>query len=235
MKKATGKSNLSIIKDYLEGNRPFTQISMAGVEEISNIPEGHEWEDSNGKRWKKINGRKVSINKTAKILNEERCSICNNDVRWGTKYDKQVWPKTRKCYDCFIEFETQLKIKGLYESYQRNRDLLYLNGALTEFKNKLIETIDWCNDPENKQLKYFNDDGTTDIEVWKDDTDSIEKIKTDALNDLSLVNNRLDDIKNELSNLNLNNDEIKKTELQLKEKYKDGRDNKFPTIEILNK
>lgn len=235
MKKASGKSNLSIIKDYLEGNRPFTQISMAGIEDLSSINEGQEWEDASGKRWKKINGRKVAINKSATILNEERCIICNNDVRWGTRHDKQVWPKTRKCYDCFIEFETKLKTKGLYNSYQRNRDLLNLNGVLIELKNKLNETINWCNNPESKKLNYFNDDGTSDIETWKDDTDSINKIKSDAIKDLSLVNDRLNDIDKELKELNFNNNEIKQVELELKEKYKNGRDAGYQTIELVNK
>lgn len=235
MKKASGKSNLSIIKDYLEGNRPFVQVSMSGVEDLSNMPEGHQWEDINGKQWKKINGRKVAINKSATILNEERCSICNNDIRWGTKYDKQVWPKTRKCYDCFIEFETQLKIRGLYNSYQRNRDLLNLNGFLIDLKNKLKETIEWCNNPENKKLNYFNDDGATEVETWQDNTDSVEKIKNDASNDLSLVDARLNDIKKELSELNFNNETVKKLELELKDKYKNGRDVGFQSIEIIKK
>ena len=45
MKRASGKSNLSIVKDYLEGNRPFIQISMAGVEELAKRKEGEEWEE----------------------------------------------------------------------------------------------------------------------------------------------------------------------------------------------
>jgi hypothetical protein len=223
MKRASNKSNLSIIKDYVEGNRPFVQVSLSGVEELANKKEGDEWVDLSGKKWKKVNGTKKYIPKKASIINEERCILCNADVRWGNRYDHQVWPKTRKCYDCFIEFETLLKAKGLHNNFVRNRDLLNLKGKLLEFKSKLIESIVWCNDINNKEIKYVNDDGSSQVEVWKDDTDIRERIKVDAENDLKLVNDRLKDIENELKTLIVDMKSIKKIEKEFIKKYKKGR------------
>ena len=223
MKRASGKSNLSILKDYVEGNRPFVQVSMAGTEELRNRKEGEIWSDAAGKKWKKSGGRKIAIDKISNLIIEERCTICNADTRWGNRYDRQVWPKTRKCYDCFVEFETGLKKNGIYETFIRNRDLKNLKSGLVDFKGELIETIAWCNDSINDEIKYVNDDGTNHVETWKDDTDARDKVKEDAQKDLDLVAARLADIETELSTQDINLKVVGTIEQDLKRKYKKGR------------
>lgn len=234
MKRCKNKSNLDIIRSYVNSERPFIQISMTGIEELKKRKEGEEWEDARGKKWKKVGGKKVAINKSSTIINEERCMICNADVRWGNRYDKQVWPKTRKCYDCFIEFDTQLKIAGLHQSYEKYRDLTNVNSYLIDFKSKLTETINWCENKDNKKLQYVNDDGSSEIETWIDNTDTIDKIKKDAQTDLKLVNDRLADVEKELNELKINLDLVKNVEIKLKEKYKDGRNTPEFKIKMVN-
>jgi len=237
MKRASGKSNLSIVKDYLEGNRPFIQVSMSGVEELAKRKEGEEWEDSAGKKWKKINGRKVYQPKQSTIVNKEECNICKCDVRFGSRYDKQIWPKSGKCYDCFIEFETLLKYKGLYDSYIKKRDFKNLRGTLLDFKAKLEETIKWCNSDSARKIETLNDTGPLSVEltIEHDNTDRVDVIKRDAEKDLQLVHDRLKDIEIELPTLSTNDAAIKTIEKQLQKKYKKGRDGSFTTIEVLNK
>lgn len=235
MKHASGKSNLSILQDYVNGDRPFTQVSLSGAQELANRKEGEEWTDLSGKKWKKQNGCKVSNNKKSLLIVEERCMLCNTDVRWGNRYDKQVWPKSRKCYDCFVEFESLLKLKGLYTNFIRNRDLINLNGYLIDFKSKLQETIAWCESPINNQIKYVNDDGTDQLETWTDDTDARLKIKIDASNDLKLVNDRLKDIKEELASLKINTKAVKLIEKELIKKYKKGRPHVFNGVRLETK
>ena len=239
MKRCKNKSNLDIIRSYVNDERPFAQVSMTGVDELRKRKEGEEWTDTAGKNWKKVNGVKMAVGKAATVINEERCTICDADTRWGNKYDRQIWPKTRKCYDCFIEFETLLKGKGLYDTYERHRDLRNVNSYLVDLKSKLTETIEWCENTNNKDLKYFNDDGIEkgdiNVETWKDNTDTISKIKEDASKDLTLVNDRLKDVFNELSELKVNLNSIEKCEDNLKIKYKDGRNTPPFTIELVNK
>lgn len=246
MKRAQNKSNLSIIKDYVNGERPFIQISMANVEELKKKKEGEEWEDTQGKRWKKQGGKKVAINNVkTKVLDEIKnyyiCKICNSDTRFSPKQtkkmDSKVILKTGKCYDCLIEFETLLKIKGLYESYSRHRDLQNVKSYLLDFKAKLTESIAWCSDPKNKVLTYFNDGmkkGDVEIEKIKDDSGINDKIKEDAEKDLKLVNDRLIDVEKELSEFDFNGDAIKDIENNLKAKYKDGRTSITQVIRMAN-
>ncbi len=62
-KRGTGKSNLDIVQDYLDGNRPFTTVGYEG-----NLKkyreEGEIWTDSNGIQWKKENGKRIKLTKT---------------------------------------------------------------------------------------------------------------------------------------------------------------------------
>ena len=51
MRKAQGKSNLAIVKDYVEGNRPFIQVGYDSNLNNSNRKEGEEWEDAQGNKW----------------------------------------------------------------------------------------------------------------------------------------------------------------------------------------
>jgi hypothetical protein len=234
MKRASGKSNLSIVKDYVEGVRPFTQISVAESYDLKKRKEGEEWEDASGAKWKKVNGKKVGIdNIKTKVLDAVKdihvCKICKCDTRFSSRksqyLDHKVIFKTGKCYDCFIEFETHLKSKGIYESYCRKRDLKYLKGYLTDFKTKLEDTIAWCNTDDARKIQTLNDTGPDSVElvIENDDTDRVDVIKKDALKDLELVNARLNDIQAELSDFKLNESDVDGIEEMMISKYKNGR------------
>ena len=51
MKRATGKSNLNIVRDYVDGNRPFIQVGYDPNLNNSTRKEGEEWEDGQGNKW----------------------------------------------------------------------------------------------------------------------------------------------------------------------------------------
>lgn len=234
IRKTSGKSNLSIIKDYVDGVRPFTQVSFYGTDELKKRKEGEEWEDVNGKKWKKQNGKKVSIdNIKTKVLDAVKnihiCKTCGCDTRFSSKkmsrFDNQTIFMTGKCYECFIEFETRLKSEGIFDNYIRRRDLLNLKSALLDFTSKIKETIDWCNSPSSRRIESLNDTGPDSVELDYDydNTDYLDKLKAEAVKDLGLANDRLKDIDTELSSMNFNENKIKEIEDNLKEKYKDGR------------
>jgi hypothetical protein len=140
MKKASGKSNLSIVKDYLSGERPFVQVGYDANLENNKRKEGDEWEDSQGRKWVWKNGSKRRVPKRATIINEQRCKCCNMDVRWGNYLDDRVWPKTGYCYDCFINFQTELKMMGMFEVYNELQDLKNERSILEDYKKKFEES-----------------------------------------------------------------------------------------------
>ena len=58
MKHCKNKSNLSVVADYLAGERPFTQLSMHISEQGKYRKNGEKWKDRNGIEWTKENQKK---------------------------------------------------------------------------------------------------------------------------------------------------------------------------------
>ena len=52
MKHCANKSNLAIVRDYLNGERPFIQVGYRAEDKYIIRKEGEEWTDINGKQWK---------------------------------------------------------------------------------------------------------------------------------------------------------------------------------------
>lgn len=179
MKKSKNKSNLSIVNDYLQGNRPFTQIGW-DPNLIDKKP-GEIWVDSAGKTWIQHAGYKKRINKAFKINpNDTRllCSVCGCDVKWGNHLDDKIFPKTGRCYDCNIGFETKLKHEGKFVKYEQVKIFKNQLGFCKDVKSKLEETIDHL-EKSTDDIIYINEDGSK--EVWQDTTKS--RVLKDAKED----------------------------------------------------
>jgi hypothetical protein len=185
MKKASGKSNLSIVKDYLSGERPFVQVGYDANLENNKRKEGEEWEDGQGRKWVWKNGSKRRISKRATIINEQRCKCCNMDVRWGNYLDDRVWPKTGYCYDCFINFQTELKMMGMFEVYNELQDLKNERSILEDYKRKFEESQTFCQKNQGKPVEFLEEDGS--FERWEGVQD-YTKILEDVTNDLVKIN-----------------------------------------------
>ena len=185
MKKASGKSNLSIVKDYLSGERPFVQVGYDANLENNKRKEGEEWEDGQGRKWVWKNGSKRRVSKRATIINEQRCKKCNMDVRWGNYLDDRVWPKTGYCYDCFINFQTELKMMGMFEVYNELQDLKNERSILEDYKRKFEESQTFCQKNQGKPVEFLEEDGS--FERWEGVQD-YTKILEDVTNDLVKIN-----------------------------------------------
>ncbi len=212
MKKASGKSNLGIVKDYLEGNRPFVQVGYDSNLENNKRKEGDQWEDSQGRKWIWKNGSKRRVPKKAKIINEQRCKTCNMDVRWGNYLDDRVWPKTGMCYDCFVDFQTNLKLIGMFDIYNELQDLKNERSILEDYRKKFEESQKFCQQNQGKPVEFLEEDGS--FERWEGVQD-YSKILEDVTNDLVKINAGLDEI----------NTKIKEYE-ELYESAKSKRNNK---------
>ena len=198
MKRANNKTNIEIIRDYYEGNRPFVQIGYDDNLNNSARKEGEEWTDLQGKKWVWRDGRKRRMPKKATVVLEQRCKECKGDVRWGNYLDERIWKRTHLCYDCFTNIETKMKIDGTWEVFNKMRDLKNEQAFLKDYKQKFEETEKWCLDRRGKPLEFLNEDGST--EKWES-TDDLDKILSDVTADLERVNNRLTEVDKELQDL----------------------------------
>jgi hypothetical protein len=224
VKTKTGKSNLDIVRSYMSGERAFTQVGYDQNTELNKRKEGEEWEDSQGCKWIKKNGYKQRVSKKAQYILEQRCTVCNADVKWGNRLDHKVYPKTQRCYECNIEFEGILRNQGLYNDYELFKVINNKLAQLKDFKDKIIDSINFLENHkvQPKDPQFFNEDGSN--EIWIDDTDRIEIVLKDLRSDLEKTNEAINLESSELSKLNYNTNLDPKIKLLTLKKIKEKED-----------
>ena len=187
MKKASGKSNIEIVKDYLAGERPFVQVGYEPPAEQKH-KDGDVWTDKNGIEWIQIGASRISKKLyDTKEMTRQVCSVCNRDVAWSNNNnDVKFFNKTGKCYDCVVEEEHRMRLDGTFEIYEKIKVIKNQRSFLKDLKEKIEESIKWSQNKSNK-IEYINEDGSTD--TWTDL--SRDGFITEAENDLLEVNKSL--------------------------------------------
>ena len=69
----------------------------------------------------------------------------------------------RKCYDCVIEMETQLKIKGLWETYQTKIQNTDIDNFIKDYTNFVMSKL------EESNMGFVTEAG--DVERWRGSID----------------------------------------------------------------
>lgn len=204
LKLKSGKSNLDIVRSYLAGERAFVQVGYDASIALQSRKEGEEWEESDGSKWIKKGGVKQRVSKHAQYILEQRCTICNSDMKWGNRLDQKIYPKTQRCYECNIEFEGILKSRGLYANYEKFKVINNELSMMKDFKAKVVDSISYLENytQKTKDLQFFNEDGSN--EIWVDDTDRREIVLKDLRVDLEQVTRGIELAESELKTLNYN-------------------------------
>lgn len=199
MKRAAGKSNISIVRDYLNGERPFIQVGYTADSDFASRKDGEIWIDSNGKKWIKKNGTKRAINNVSCDTIEATRSLCNDckmDIRWGNRYDQILFNKTGRCQECLAKYESKLRREGKYQAYEKKKMLQNQLSQAKEFKTKVEESYNFVS--THKKISFPNSDGTVD--EW-----SIAKRETilkDLKSDLKKIDKQIVKIEKMLEELN---------------------------------
>ena len=101
--------------------------------------EGDIWEEDD-RTWTIQNGIKQNITKLDAAKKEINlplfCPCCSGMMKH--KYDKQFYIQYKRCFNCQIEFETDLKKKGLWIEYEKfiiNSDL---DGLINSLEQKYL-------------------------------------------------------------------------------------------------
>ena len=198
MKKASGKSNLAIVRDYLNGERPFIQVGYTADSDFASRKEGEIWEDANGKKWIKKNGTKRAINNVSSSTIEStkrHCKDCNMDIWWGNRYDEILYNKTGRCQECLAKFETKLRVEGKYDEYEQNKLLRNQLSQAKEFRTKVQESYDFVS--SHQKISFPNGDGTLD--EWT--IERRENILKDLKADLKKIDKQILKIEKKLEKL----------------------------------
>jgi hypothetical protein len=213
MKHCKNKSNLSVVADYLAGERPFTQLSMHISEQGKYRKNGEKWKDRNGIEWTKENGKTVKLTKSQsdvvrEAIGRQVCK-CGLEIRWGNKFDQLFFAKTGMCQDCLIDYEHNLHLTGVYPIYEKYKLISNELGFFEDAKQKMKETINFFKNEDSTVEVLCNSEGFME----KFHGTNKEKILADVTEDYKKVNVHV----KELSNLKK---EVKNEFKQLAKKFK---------------
>lgn len=184
------KSNIEIVRDYLNGERPVSIFGYTGKKYVKRA-EGETWTDDSGQDWVQRSGGPQKVNRVANIIREamgvQKCQ-CGQDIKWGSKRDRLFYNKTGKCEECLIQYETKLRIVGIYPDYETYKMASNELGGMKDFKSKIEETISYFSGDQTDVTMLCNSEGFT--ERWK--TTNKDQILETAKNDLVEVNRRIE-------------------------------------------
>lgn len=189
MKRASGKSNIDIVKDYMAGVRPFTQVGYNG--DVNKYrKEGEKWTDNDGIEWQKTDGKVVKITKSQgdmiREMIRQKCK-CGQVISWGTKLDQKLFNRTGLCSNCLITYETNLRILGIYPDYESYKMLSYELGSIQEAKVQIEEIIKYFTEENGDMTMICNGEGY--MERWQNTNK--EQILKDAKKDLKIARKRI--------------------------------------------
>jgi hypothetical protein len=200
--------NSEIIQHYLDGTRPYAKVGYTGDKDKYIIRKtGERWTDSSGKEWEQKESGPQTVTRVMDIIRaemNEKCTCCKREIRWGSKHDRKMYFKTKKCFDCLIEEETQLRVKGKFKLYETKKLLENELSYLNDIKQKLKESKEYLASEGSKKLTYVNSNGFVEewdnnvraelaISVEKDLKTCLKKIK-EGEKELKKINNEIDSV-----------------------------------------
>lgn len=121
--------------------------------------EGDIWEE-NGKQWTIKNGLKQNITKLDKAKKAVHvplaCPKCSGSM--SHHLSKKIYKVNKMCFNCFIDYEAELKRNGQYENY-----LIHARKGNIEFFIAQLEQE--LQDMLNAEDSFVTEQG--DVETWK--------------------------------------------------------------------
>ena len=109
--------------------------------------EGDVWEE-NGRTWTIKNGIKQNLTKLDKakrlVVMPLFCPCCSNLMK--KKNDKLFYIQYNRCFDCQIEFETEIRIKGLWPEYEKNIINSDIDNLVQDYSIWMDEVVNGSNE-----------------------------------------------------------------------------------------
>jgi hypothetical protein len=121
--------------------------------------EGDVWEED-GRTWTIKDGIKQNVTRLDKAKKSLHlplfCPECNKTMK--PHLDKRFYIQYHRCFNCQVDFETELKIKGLLPDYEKHVLNSDIDGLIHEFNIWMDEEI------ESSNQSWVTEAG--DIEKW---------------------------------------------------------------------
>lgn len=163
------------------GDATVIQTGYTKIEEEHT--EGELWE-ANGKQWTIKNGIKMTISKLDAVKKSLQipliCPTCNKAMKKGI-LDSKMWSIHKRCFDCVIEYETELRRIGKYEAYVSS----IMNGGIKLFVADVEKDLESVLAELDNNEEIVTENG--EIEQWKGATIDKEAIRKEVLEYIATI------------------------------------------------
>ena len=170
LKKEFSKNDVQRVRNLVQGKYGDKTIQSVGYSKKQEFhKEGDVWEED-GRKWTIKDGIKQNITKLDKAKQAHVmpmfCPSCKNMMK--KTFDKEYYLIHQKCFDCVIEFETELRRLGKFEEYQIAIQNAEIDGYIANLKSWVEDELTISNN------SFVTENG--DVERWVGDLDK-EKVK----------------------------------------------------------
>ena len=160
IKKPFKSSDVNRLRQLIQGKHGEKSTLGVGYEKTQEFhEEGDIWE-VDGRKWTIKSGIKQNITKLDKakkaVVMPLFCPCCSNLMK--NQNDKLFYIQYNRCFNCQIDFETEIKILGLWDEYEKNIINSDLDCVIKDYNVWMDEIIN------NSNESYITESG--DIEKW---------------------------------------------------------------------
>ena len=160
LKKQFQQKDVQRLRNLMTGKHGAkTTVGVGYTKQQEFHEEGDVWEEDD-RTWTIKNGIKQNITKLDKAKESIHvplfCPCCNNLMK--NKHDKAFYLQYKRCFNCQAEFETELRIKGLWADYEKHILNSDIDAMINEFSIWIDEQMDETN------TSYITEAG--DVERW---------------------------------------------------------------------
>ena len=170
LKKEFQKKDVERLRNLVQGKYGEKTRTSVGFNKATEFyKEGDFWE-SDGRTWTIKEGIKQNVTKLDKAKKAHvmplLCPNCNRVMK--KRNDKVFYNIHKKCYDCVIDMEIQLKKEGKFEEYERNIKNNEIDNRIKDFKSWVDEQLNESND------SFISEDGVIEKWVGKLDREKVD-------------------------------------------------------------
>ena len=160
LKKEFKRKDVQRARNLLTGKTGASTGTQIGYnKKTEDHKEGDVWAEGR-KTWTIKNGIKQTVSKLDTIKKEVfmplSCPNCGKIMK--KRLDKPNYKIHKKCFDCVIEFEHKLRIRGEYDDYKKKLVTKNSLDIVNEMESYLLDAINTSNSG------YVSEDGV--IEKW---------------------------------------------------------------------
>ena len=143
LKKQFKEKDVERMRNLIKGkgsSRTVSGVGFAKKQEFYN--EGDVWVED-GREWTIKDGIKQNVTKLDKAKKAHKmpmfCPSCSK-LMYENR-DSKLWNIHKKCLNCVVDMEVELRKEGLWEDYQKNIINSDLDGLTEMYKNWMFEQI----------------------------------------------------------------------------------------------